>query len=111
MIARMKTTENKKQRRRTREEVEELLAAYESGTQTQRSFCAGRGLSLGTFALWRRKYRRKASAAFAEVSLPAAGSLDGFAVRLTDGTEIFLPGGMEPACLAAYVKELGRPSC
>jgi hypothetical protein len=40
----------------------ELLAEWESGHMTQAEFCAERGVKIGTFAKWRRRFREEARA-------------------------------------------------
>jgi len=102
-----------KQRRRTREQIEELLAAYQEAGITQREFCRERGLSLATFGTWRRKYGGQTGGrpgGFCEVRLKEGVQAESTAIRLTDGTEVFLAGGLSPVRVAEYVAALRR-SC
>lgn len=102
-----------KRTRRTRAEIEELLAAYETAGLTQREFCRERGVSLATFGSWRRKYRGDSNGragGFCEVRLREAGAAESVAIRLADGTEVFLAAGLAPVRLAEYVAAL-RGSC
>ena len=44
--------------RRSAEQWQEILQRFEHCSQTQAAFCAGEGLALSTFTLWRRKLDR-----------------------------------------------------
>jgi len=110
----METNEPKsKRRRRTRDEIDELLAAYKEAGITQSEFCRERGLSLATFGSWLRKSRTDAEVApggFCEVRLREGTMMESTAIRLADGTEVFLPGPLPPVRLGEYVSALRR-SC
>jgi len=44
----------KKRLRYSREQIQEILTAYEASGLSQRKFCQQRGLSLASFGNWRR---------------------------------------------------------
>lgn len=46
--------------RRDWSEMSPLMAEYASGSETQAAFCAARGLKVGTFQYWWRRYRSEA---------------------------------------------------
>lgn len=98
-------------KRRSREQINELLAAYQESGQTQSEFCRQQGLSVATFSSWRRKYHGQAegrSVGFCEVRLKGGAGAESTAIRLTDGTEVFLAGGLSPVRVAEYVAALRR---
>lgn len=101
----------RRRKRRTREQIEELLAAYQEAGLTQSEFCRQQGLSVATFGSWRRKHRGHAESrgvGFCEVRLKEGAGTESTAIRLTDGTEVFLAGGLSPARVAEYVAALRR---
>lgn len=111
----MDQTENKtpKRVRRSRAEIEALLEAQRTSGLTQEAFCREHELNPSTFATWRQKHRAgnaDGQPCFAEVRLPPASS-GSFAVRLADGTEVFLPDALPPAALAGYVNALRAAPC
>jgi len=83
-----------KQKRRSREEIEEHLEAFKRSGLTQQAFCRERGLSVGTFSNWRRKAEAAGAVSeglFRPVRLNAPEGSCGLVVRLPDGTEVFFP--------------------
>lgn len=104
-----------KRARFTREQIEEVLGAFEVAGLTQKAFCRKQGLSLATFGNWRRKYgkaeaRAKAKSGFCEVRLKGGDPGESTVIRLSDGTEVILAGGLSPVRVAEYVAVLRR-SC
>jgi len=95
--------------RRSREEIDELLAAFESRGQTQEAFCRERGLSVATFSSWRR--RRAAGGALRPVRVVGGSCAGGATVRAPGGTEVILPPGTPVGEIAALAGALegGRP--
>jgi hypothetical protein len=53
--------QTRKRKRRTAEEIRELVAGYESGRQTRAAYCADRGLTVGALDCYRRRVRRAGS--------------------------------------------------
>jgi len=99
----------------TREQIEEVLGAFEAAGVTQKAFCRKQGLSLATFGSWRRKYgksegRAKAMSGFCEVRLKEGHPAESTVIRLCDGTEVILAAGLSPVRVAEYVVALRR-SC
>ena len=100
--------------RRSVSEIMELLSAHEASGQSQRAFCQARGISVGSFALWRRRYGRKAAGTgpeFAEVSITGSPVCGCIAVRLVDGTEVFFPSHLPAKSLAEYIVALRGERC
>jgi len=105
----------KKRLRYSREQIQEILTAYEASGLSQRKFCQQRGLSLASFGNWRRKYRstfrREATAeGFCEVHLKESNFGTGTQIRFPDGIELVFPGLLSPDQAAGYVSALRR-SC
>lgn len=64
-------------KRRRREEIEEIVAAYRRSGQTQREFAASRGVPLGTLVGWLRRARSgrvSGRAEFVEVCAPVGAA-------------------------------------
>ena len=105
--------------RRGEAEILQILKDHETSHQSQRSFCDERGIALGTFAQWRRRYGSESAGTcsphFAEVSLSQGMVLgecsESIGVRLVDGTEVFLPSRWPASCLGEYVRALRGLSC
>jgi transposase-like protein len=55
-----RTIESSSRRRRSQEEIAELLREYHRSDLTQRAFADSRGLSLASLSLWLRKARERA---------------------------------------------------
>lgn len=104
---------NGKRVRRSREEIEELLAAFEGSGQTQEAFCRERGLSVATFSSWRRKRTAGGggNSALRPVRLLGGARADAPTVRTPGGVEVALPAGTAVAEIAALVNAIegGRP--
>lgn len=104
-----------KRLRYTREQIEEILEAYEVSGVSQKKFCEDRRLSLATFGNWRRKHLKASrvehgGSGFCEVRLKEGHPGESTVIRLCDGTEVFLAGGLSPVRVAEYVGALRR-SC
>lgn len=92
--------------RRSRTEIEEILAAFERSSLTQQAFCREKGLSVATFSNWRRKAGGGGGAALRPVRLTEAPTAPVIAVRFPDGLEVFFPRGSGPDEIAAVVASL-----
>lgn len=66
---------------RSREEWEQLVAAYEARAVSRRAFCAEAGVSATSLDYWRRKFKGKSSGSggFIEVSAPSSFDAGGTA--------------------------------
>ena len=105
-------------RRRSRSEAEQLVTEYESGGLTRASFCAGRGLSVGTLDYYRKCQRdRKQDRAGRIVPVqllsgvrPASRYENGIAlwVELTSGCRIAVGSGFDASTLKRLVAVLGE---
>lgn len=106
----MESKENPRKRvRRSRAEIDELLAAFERWGSTQEAFCREHGLSVATFSSWRRKAQAAAAEPapkFREVRVTGSPAGSGPAVRLPGGMELFFPGNSSAAEIAALVAAL-----
>ena len=104
-----------KRLRYTREQIEEVLDAYEVSGVSQKKFCEDRGLSLATFGNWRRKHLKPSrgehgDGRFWEVRLKEGHPVESTVIRLCDGTEVILAAGLSPVRVAEYGAAL-RQSC
>jgi len=102
-------TSKPKQVRRSRAEVNELLAAFERSGSTQQAFCREHGLSVATFSNWRRKAQAAGATTkptLRPVRLADAQAAGGPSVRLPDGVELFFPAESSAADIAGLVKAL-----
>jgi hypothetical protein len=104
-----------KRARYTREQIEEVLDAYEVSGVSQKKFCEDRGLSLATFGNWRRRQLKlsrgeRGGGGFCEVRLKERHPGESTVIRLCDGTEVILAAGLSPVRVAEYVAALRR-SC
>jgi len=100
--------------RRSREEIDELLAAFESRGQTQEAFCRERGLSVATFSSWRRRRATGGARGGLRPVRVLGGSCAGERkVRTLGGVEVSLPAGTPVGEIAALVRanKEGRRSC
>jgi|ERR1017187_6222036 hypothetical protein len=109
-----------KVRRRSRAEAEQLVIEYESSGLTRRSFCAGRGLSVGTLDYYRqcRRKRNQGGAGriipvqlLSEISVPpASASEQGIAlwVESRSGYRIGVGSGFDAPTLKRLVAVLGE---
>lgn len=97
-------TSKKKRVRRSRAEIEEMLAAYERSGLTQQAFCREKGLSVATFSSWRRK--AGAGGVLRPVRLAGTSASPSIAVRFPDGLEVFFPAGSGPEEIAQVVASL-----
>lgn len=106
-------------RRRSRAEVDRLVAEYEASGLTRQEFCAKHGLSLVTLDRYRRRRQqrpetRSRSSRFLRVEVsgakPAEGSVQGneLAVVLGSGRRIEVRRGFDTELLARLVQVLER---
>ena len=106
----MEKTQSIAQRtRRSRAQIQELLAAFECSGSTQQAFCREHGISVATFSNWRRKAQvagANAKQAFRPVRLADTPAAYGPVVRLPDGVELFFPAESLTADIAGLVKAL-----
>jgi transposase-like protein len=104
------TTNQTKRVRRSRAEIDGILAAFECSGLTQQAFCRENGLSVATFSNWRRKAAtgggKEGAGVLRPVRLAEAGAAPAIAVRLPDGVEVFFPAGSGPDEIAATVAKL-----
>lgn len=107
------------QRRRSRAEVDRLVAEYETSGQTRQEFCAKHGLSTVTLDRYRRRRKKRAegpasSGRFLRVELsgakPAGSSGPGneLAVVLGSGRRIEIRHGFDAELLSQLVQVLER---
>ena len=105
-------------RRRSRQEVEQLIAEYESTGLSRREFCRERGLSLSTLSRYRKRRARRAPAGrnallAVEVSgrapAPIAATGSALAVVLSGGRRIEVGRGFDTGALEQLVRVLEGP--
>ena len=91
------TTPQKTKRRRTREDWQALVSAWESSNQTQQAFCQDRGLCYRQFNQWKSRFKQESlaeqennvAAQFVPIQLkPPAGP------RPSMGVQVYLPNGI-----------------
>ena len=86
----------KSKRRRSRAEVEQLVAEYEASGMGRTAFCQQRGLSLSTLARYRRRQEQTAGEAAAGkrwLAVEVSGSLATEGGARVSGLAVVLPGG------------------
>jgi hypothetical protein len=99
-------------RRRSRAEVELLVAEYESSEMSRKAFCAGRGLAVATLDLYRKQMRQSQAGprlvavelsptAAVPVSHPPATSA--ISVVLANGRRIELGASVDRALLRELI--------
>ncbi len=102
-------------RRRSRQEVEQLIAEYESSGLSRSEFCRERGLGLSTLSRYRKWRARQASAgrnAFVAVEVsgrapaPVATTSSALAVVLRGGRRIEVGRGFDTGALEQLVRVL-----
>lgn len=102
-------------RRRSRHEVEQLVAEFESSGLNRSEFCRERGVGLSTLARYRRRRDRQAPAGSntllaVEVSGratgPAAATCSALAVVLRGGRRVEVGRGFDAGTLAQLVHVL-----
>jgi hypothetical protein len=101
-------------RRRSRQEVERLVAEYESSGLSRSEFCRERGLSLSTLCRYRKRRARQAPAGrnallAVEVSVQEPGPTgtgSALAVVLRGGRRIEVGGGFDTGALEQLVRVL-----
>lgn len=102
-------------RRRSRQEVDQLVAEYESSGLSRREFCRERGVGLSTLDRYRTRRKRQAASGSnallpVEVSVrtqtPAAGTGSALAVVLRSGRRIEVGRGFDTRSLEQLVRVL-----
>jgi transposase-like protein len=102
-------------RRRSRQEVEQLIEEYESSGLSRSEFCRERGLSLSTLSRYRKRRTRQAPAGHnallaVEVSgrapAPIAATGSALAVVLRGGRRIEVGRGFDTGALEQLVRVL-----
>jgi transposase-like protein len=101
-------------RRRSRQEVEQLVAEYESSGLSRSEFCRERGLSLSTLSRYQKRRARQASAgrhALLAVEVSArepgpTGTGSALAVVLRGGRRIEVGRGFDTSALEQLVRVL-----
>ena len=102
-------------RRRSRREVEQLIAEYESSGLSRSEFCRERGLSLSTLSLYRKRRAQQAPAGrnallAVEVSgrapAPIAATGSALALVLSGGRRIEVGRGFDTGALEQLVRVL-----
>jgi hypothetical protein len=98
------------QRRRSRHEVEQLVAEFESSGLSRIEFCRERGLALSTLGRYRRRERQAPAGSGAllavEVSGQAPAPLGALAVVLRGGRRIEVGRGFDACALEQLVRVL-----
>lgn len=92
-----------------REDWAEIAEAWEKSGETQRSFAARRGISLGALQSWvyRRRRQRGRRAQLVEVRVaPPLASTVPVELRLPNGVSLRLAPDTEPVWAAALVRAL-----
>lgn len=107
-----------RRRRRSRAEIEQLVAEYESSGLSGEEFCRRQGVSRATLARYRQQQRKQASPAhgdWIEVKIsgalpggPATGAPSGLTARLGNGRRIEVTRGFDPATLERLLTVLER---
>jgi transposase-like protein len=104
-------------RRRNRQEVEQIVAEYESSGLSQDEFCRERGVALSTLGRYRTRQKRQAPAGSAtllavEVSSRAPASFtttcSALAVLLRGGRRVEVGRGFDTGTLEQLVRVLER---
>ena len=102
-------------RRRSRQEVEQVVAEYESSGLSRIEFCRERGLALSTLGRYRSRQQREAAAgsnALLAVEVcgrapaPIAGTSSALAVVLRSGRRIEVGRGFDTGVLEQLVRAL-----
>ena len=102
-------------RRRSRQEVDQLVAEYESSGLSRQDFCRERGVGLSTLDRYRTRRKRQAASGSnallpVEVSVrtptPAAGTGSALAVVLRSGRRIEVGRGFDTRSLEQLVRVL-----
>ncbi len=86
----------KTKRRRSRAEIQELVAEYEASGLGRTAFCQQRGLSLSTLARYRKRQEQTAGEPTEGkrwLAVEVAGSGAGEGGQRTSGLAVVLPGG------------------
>jgi len=94
--------------RRSRAEIDELLAAFRRSGKTQQAFCHDQGLSVATFSNWRRKAEASgcSSPALRPVRLLESSQWASVTVRFPEGLEVSFSPGADAGQVASVAAAL-----
>ena len=100
-------------RRRSRAEVEQITAEFETSGLNRTEFCRAHGMSLSTLNRYRNRRPQQAEARLVAVELPRPGQTrsaggSGLAVVLASGCRIEVGCGFDACTLAQLVRVLER---
>src|ERR1019366_7130706 len=102
-------------RRRSRQEIEQVVAEYESSGLSRIDFCRERGVALSTLGRYRSRLGRQAVAGsnallavegWGRVPAPIAATGSALAVVLRSGRRIEVGRGFDPGALEQLVRVL-----
>ena len=93
--------------RRSRAEIESILADYRRSGLTQVAFARERGLNLGTFRHWVARLRDNPAKGFCPVTIRTEGP-EGLTIRLPKGIKVAVGGRVDPEWVSELVKCLQR---
>ena len=102
-----KTPKREKRERRSRAEIEKLIAAYRGSGLTQVAFARERNLKVGTLRKWLGKERVMRGPAFREVRVPV-GPAGEMTIRLPGGIELEVPSGVDCDWVLKVVRGLRK---
>ena len=102
------------QRRRSRLEVERLVAEYESSGLSRIDFCRERGVALSTLGRYRRRERQAPSGSSALLAVEVSGrapagvgaTVSTLVVQLRGGRRVEVGRGFDPGALEQLVRVL-----
>lgn len=95
--------------RRSREQWRGLVAQWRRSGQTQKAFAAEHGLVTSTLSWWCAELKREAPAphAFVPVEVQAQEQTEPVAVLRCGEAALHIAPGVDPAWVAAVLKQLG----
>lgn len=99
--------------RRSREEIEQLIAEYRDSGQTQRAFAAERGVRYSTFTNWLRKHARgEVTATRSWIELAPSTPTDSamYCLEWPGGAKLRVGRGFDPGEVRALA-QLMRSAC
>ncbi len=102
-----KTPKRDKRERRSRAEIEKLIAAYRESGLTQVAFARKRNLKLGTLRKWLGKERVMRGPVFREVRVPV-GPTGEMTIRLPGGIELEVSSGVDCDWVLKVVRGLRK---
>jgi hypothetical protein len=102
-------------RRRSRQEIDQLVAEYEASGLSREEFCRARGVGLSTLDRYRTRRKRQERAGSnallavevsSPVAAPAAGTGSALAIVLRGGRRIEVGRGFDTGTMAQLVRVL-----